>query len=105
MAVYYDSAAVYIQTATDLCDKINKIDEVINALIDNALVAAGKNNIEEYSLNDGQTVIRTKYRSAADVQESINGFEKIKQMYVNRLNGRVVRLQDGKSMTRNRYGY
>lgn len=104
MAVYYDSAAIYIDSATDLCDKIAKIDQVIDALLTNALVAAANDNIEEYSLNDGQTIIRTTYKGADAVQKSIHAFESIKQTYVNRLNGRGVRLVDSKSFTGRRYG-
>lgn len=103
MAIYYDSAAIYVDSATSLCDKIDRIDTVIDALLTNALIAAEKDNIEEYSLNDGQTIIRTKYRGAESVQKSIIGFMKIKQIYVNRLNGRVTRLVDGKSINGSGY--
>lgn len=104
MAVYYKSADIYIESATSLCDKINRIDQVIDALLSNALKAAANDDIEEYSLNDGQTIIRTSYRGAEAVQKSINAFEGIKQMYINRVNGRVFRLVDSKSISGSRYG-
>jgi basic membrane lipoprotein Med (substrate-binding protein (PBP1-ABC) superfamily) len=99
MAIYFDSAAIYIDSATSLCDKIERIDLVIDALLTNALKAAANENITEYSLNDGQTVIKTVYRGSASVEASIAAFERIKQMYVNRLNGRVFRLVDSKSIS------
>ena len=105
MAVYYDTAAIYIDRPASLCDKIERIDTIIDALLTNALVSAGKANIEEYSLNDGQTVIREKYRSSVDIEKAIFAFEKVKQVYVNRLNGRMVRLVDGKSINGGSYGY
>lgn len=97
--VYYDSADKYIECASDLRSKIARIDTIISALETSALKAAATNNISEYSLNDGQTVIRTVYNSAQAVLDSIMAFERIKQMYVNRLNSRTFRLVDGKNFT------
>lgn len=102
--VTYDSANIYIQCATTLEGKIARIDAIITALEDTALKAAANDNISEYSLNDGQTIIRTVYKGADAVLNSIMAFEKIKQMYVNRLNGRVFRLVDGKNFTGRRNG-
>lgn len=96
--IFYNSAAIFIDCATSLKDKITKIDLVIDALFTNALKAAANDNITEYSLNDGQTIIRTEYRGAQAVMKSITAFETLKQLYVNRLNGRVVRMVDSKSI-------
>lgn len=93
----FDSAYIYIESATSLCDKITRIDAVIDALLTNALKAATTDNIEEYSLNDGQTIIKTRYRNSASVMRSIKEMETIKQVYVNRLNGRMIRLVDSKN--------
>jgi hypothetical protein len=97
--VYYDSADVYIEKAADLLEKISRLDAIITALESTALKAAGTANIDEYMLNDGQTVIRTKYRDVQQVMAALMAFERLKQMYVNRLNGRAYRLVDGKNMT------
>ena len=61
--VIYDSADIYINGATCLRDKITRIDAIIVALEDAALKGAAQGNISDYSLNDGQTQIRTGYRS------------------------------------------
>lgn len=98
--VIYDTAAIYIDSATSLQDKITRIDAVIDALFTSALKAAATGNVSEYSLNDGQTQIKTVYRSVAEVKQAITDFEAIKTMYVERLNGRVVRLMDSKSFNR-----
>ena len=95
--VYFDSASVYIEGATSLRDKITRIDAVIEALLVTATSAAANDNISEYSLNDGQTQIRTAYKGTDQIFESINAFERLKQIYVNRLNGRSFRLVDGKN--------
>lgn len=98
--VVYDSAQIYIDSCTSLKEKITRIDQVIDALMSTALKAAANDNIDEYWLDDGQTKIKTIYRGAGAVMESIKSFEAIKQMYVNRLNGHVVRLVDSKSLRR-----
>lgn len=103
-SVYYDSAAIFVDSATKLCDKIAKIDLILDALLTNAMVAAGNENIREYSLNDGQTIIRTEYSGTEAVMKSFRAWEQIRQTYINRLNGRMVRLVDGKSVNGGRYG-
>lgn len=96
----YDSAYIYISTSTSLRDRIVKIDQVIDALHETMLKAATNDNISEYSLNDGQTTIRTMYRGIDQIEKSIMGLERIKQMYFNQLNGRVIRLVDSKNFRR-----
>ena len=59
--IIYDSADIYINGATCLRDKITRIDAIIVALEDAALKGAAQGNISDYSLNDGQTQIRTSH--------------------------------------------
>ena len=98
--VEYDSAAIYIQSSNDLCDKIAKIDAIIAALETTALSSAANDNIEEYWLDDGQSKIKTKYKGTDEIFKSIISFEKMRQIYVNRLNGFVVRMVDSRSLRR-----
>lgn len=102
--VQYDSAAIYLESCTTVRAKIVAIDAIIAALMLTAAKAASTDNIEEYWLDDGQTKIKTLYRGTAAVFESINAFEKLKQMYINQLNGRIVRLVDGKNFIGPRNG-
>jgi hypothetical protein len=97
--VIFDSADIYIECATSLQDKIARIDAVIDALLTTALKSAARGTISEYSLNDGQTQIKSVYRSPKEVQAAIVAFEGIKQLYVNRLNGNMFRLMDSKNFT------
>lgn len=99
--IYFDSADIYIQSKSSLNAKIAAIDLIIDALISTGLKAAATGNIQEYSLNDGQTTIKTMYRNVSEVKSAINAFEAMRQVYVNRRNGRVVRLMDEKNF---RYG-
>lgn len=97
MAVYYDSAQAYIDTATTLRERIDRLSAIITALETSALKAAGTGNMSEYSLDDGQTKIRTVYRNAEEVANAITAFERIRQMWWARLSGRHTRLVDGKN--------
>jgi hypothetical protein len=46
-------------------------------------------------MNDGQMTVKTKYRSSNDVLKAIDGLEKLKNRYINKLNGRVTILRSG----------
>lgn len=97
----YDSAYIYIDGGINLRDKITRIDAIITALEDSALKAAASGNISEYSLDDGQTKIKTVYRNATDVSNAISAFETIRQRWINQLNGRHMRFVDSKNFRRN----
>lgn len=96
MAIY-DSAAIFIESQTSLKAKVDAIELIIDALLILAAKAATNDNISEYQLNDGQTVIKTVYKGVDGILQSIEGLEKIKMTYLNRLNGRVMRLMDSKN--------
>lgn len=89
----------YIESKTTLLERINAIEALIDAMILSlADYAAGNNtSLDEYQLDDGQMKIRTKYRSPKDVDAGIKALENMKQMYMNRHNGRVMTLRDNRS--------
>lgn len=101
--VIFDRCDIYIQSQTTLLAKIKAIEAVIQALEDQALKATLNESVEEYQLNTGQTIIRQVYRGSAAIGKAINDFEAIKQRYVNRYNGRVIRAVDSKNF-QNFYG-
>jgi hypothetical protein len=98
--IIYDSAAIYIESKTDLLAKITAIDNIINALTTAMLTVASNGGITEYSLDDGQTKINQGYRNPQDVSRSIMAFEGIKNIYVNKLNGRRMTMVDGHNLNR-----
>lgn len=95
--VIFDSAGLYISSATSLKEKVVKVNNIIDALLLEAANSVGTANLTEYSLDSGQTKIKTMYRGVDAILTAINGFERIKQTYLNQLNGRVIRLVDGKN--------
>lgn len=98
--VTFDSAGIYIASATSTEDKITRIDAIITALLTVSLTAASNDNISSYMLDDGQTKINTAYKGVDSVVASIKAFEDLKTYYQNQLNGRVFRLVDSKSFRR-----
>ncbi len=100
--VYYETCTIYINSATTIKAKIAKIDAVIDMLLESALKAASTDNLSEYSLDDGQSKIKTVYRGSTGVAQAIEIFEIQKQRLINQLNGRITRSVDSKNL--NRYG-
>lgn len=92
----------YIESKTTLLERIEAIDALIDAMIASlADYAAGNNTaIEEYQMDDGQMKIRTRYRSPKDVDSGVFALERMKQMYLNRYNGRAFHLRDNRSFNR-----
>ena len=97
----FTSAREYIESCSSLQAKITAIDSIITALILTSTTASETDNINEYWLNDGQTQIKTIYRGVNQIQSSIQAFERLRQMYINRLTGRVSVLMDSKTFNGN----
>lgn len=95
--VTYNSAYKYIESATTTKGRIVCINQILDALYATALSAAADDNINEYWLDDGQIKIRTNYKGVHAIENSIKQFEKLRQMYLQRVNGRVFRAMDSKN--------
>lgn len=89
------SVESYIECKSTVADKIKAINVLIDKFELKLLEVGDSVSYDEYQLDDGQMKVRTKYRSANDVLNAINNLEKLKQRYVNRLNGRVTVLRSG----------
>jgi len=99
------SISGYISSKKGLREKISAINELIDAMIlrtTEAIDDIGA-SVDEYSMDDGQMKVRTKFRNIDDVTMGINALEKIKQRYVNQLNGRVIALKDIRGIRRCRF--
>lgn len=102
MSCFYPSISLYLVSRESVVARIAAIDALIDVmLLTMADHAAGAGaTISEYQLDDGQVKIRTGYRSIQEVESGIAALEKMKQMYINRHNGRVTILRDEKSFRR-----
>lgn len=100
--VIYTSAYEYIHSTTDLLTKINKIQQVIAALTQTMLDGAPSGNILEYSLDTGQSKMKTVYKGSESIVNQISALEKLCDVYIvkyNRANnGNIIRLVDSKNL-------
>lgn len=87
----------YIESKADLYDKICAIEALINSMIASMADAIDVSGTASYSMDDGQMKVTTQYRSVTDINMGILQLEKMKQMYVNRYNGRVTILRGRKN--------
>ena len=55
--------------------------------------------VDEFSLDDGQMRVRTKYRSIADVEAGIKSLLRLKSHYVNQYNGNITVLRDVRGLS------
>jgi len=101
MAFIFSSEREYIDSKSTLAAKIAAIDTIINTLLSTAAESAVNDGISEYWLNDGQTQIKTIYRSMTQVEASIQKFIRLKNIYVNQYTGRVSILMDRKNFNGN----
>lgn len=97
--MFYEDPNVYIEDASELKLKIERIDIILNGLYDALQNSLTKTHLLEYQIDDGQSRIRTAYRSVADMEKGILGFEKLKVVFISRLNkNRVFNLRSGDSI-------
>jgi len=97
--IVYQSEAFYIASVTEKKAKITAIKAIIAALEVKALSSIDNIDVEEYMLDDGQTKIKTTFRSPEAIWKAIHNYEILLQRYINQLNGRVVRLLDAGTAT------
>ncbi len=78
----YERAALYVQTAASFTDKIAKVDQILNGLLDLQIASIDSSNIESYTLNDGQTIISEKYQTQEQVTLAFDKWMLIKQKLI-----------------------
>lgn len=85
----------YIECKTTLESKIKAMDDLISAMELKLLDTVGSAEYDEYSMDDGQMKVRTKYRNPSDVTKGITELEKLRQRYINRHNGHTMVFRSG----------
>lgn len=100
--VVYTSTYEYIHKTTDLLTQINNIKAVIAALTQTMLDGAPQGNILEYSLDTGQSKMKTIYKGANAIVSQIASLEKLCDIYIVRYNklknGSITRMIDSKNL-------
>lgn len=92
---HFITISQYIESKTTLLAKIAAYDLIITGLENAMLLAVESGYLKQIEFDDSMMKVRTEYRSVEDVAKAMLGYEKIRQMYINRLNGRVTVLRGG----------
>lgn len=91
----YITLSEYIESKSKLIGKIQTYDLIIKKLEEAMLLAIESGHIKQYEFDDGLMKVRTEYRSVNDIANAMTGYERLRQMYINRYNGRVRVLRGG----------
>lgn len=98
--MFYDNPAEFINGATDVKERINRLTTVIQNLENCVINAASNGDVQNYSFNDGQSTISTTYRNLSEITTAITAFENIRERLINRCNGRATILRDADTIIR-----
>lgn len=96
--IVYGSEREYLESQTTLENRIAAIDAIIEALLLTAASSTANEGISEYWLNDGQTQIKTIYRSGMQIQNAVVAWQRMRNYYANNKAGRVSRFMDAKNL-------
>lgn len=80
----------YIESKCTLLERIKAIDSLIDSLLLVTVDNISNSGTASLSMDDGQMKVNTTFRSVDEVSAGIFELEKIKQLYVNRYNGRGI---------------
>lgn len=92
MAVY--TISEFIMSKSDIKSKISALEALLEALETAELDAVSDSKVQEYQLNDGQTIIRTLFRNPSEIETTISKIEARINKYRNMAIGRRNRLID-----------
>jgi hypothetical protein len=95
--LYFDSCGLFIESQTSLAAKIAALDSIIDTLYSVLVRVAGGEDVQEYQLNTSQTIIKLSGRSVSQITASIQALKIQREDYINRLNGRTIRMMDSKN--------
>lgn len=95
--IQYYKVDFNLDTCTKAAEKIALIDTLLDSLYTKAIAAVANGDIAEYSLDTGQTVVKTKYRSMEELEKAITGYEKLRKMLTADAMPRKVKLIPGSS--------
>lgn len=86
----------YIESKCDLSAKIDAMEVIESAMLANilALELGGTAVQTMYELDDGQIRIKTGFQTVKQLIEGLDGLRRVKNIYINKFNGRTFVLQD-----------
>lgn len=87
----------YIRSKESLTDKICAIEAIISDMYTSMADNIGNTGTVSYSMDDGQMKVMTQYRSIEEMAKGIRELEKILQIYISGIKGRVTVMRGRKN--------
>jgi hypothetical protein len=91
-----------LESCASIESKIDKIDLIIDSLFTVAMTSVLNGDTMQYTLDTGQTKVMKTFNSPKMVTDAIKEYESIRQMYVNKITPRNIRLVDSKNFRHGR---
>lgn len=95
--ILYYKAESGKRTPAELKAKIAQIDVIIDELLTTAMTSVSNGNMIQYELDTGQSKQKVEYTEPSQVTAAVQMYEKIRQIYANKLQGRQVKLTNYKN--------
>ena len=91
----YMTIPQFVECQSKIIGKIATYDILIEKFEEALLAGATSGHLVQYEMDDGQMKVRAQYRNVRDMTEAMNGLIKMRQYYVNKANGRSIRMVGG----------
>ena len=95
MNTEFTSISAYFECKSKLIGKIATYDLLIESMEKTLMVGIESGHLLQWELDDGQMKCRSQYRNVKDLTDAMNGLIKLRQYYINKANGRSIRLVGG----------
>lgn len=76
----YDDIWDCVRSRADIKAQIATIDEIITALQTSQFKRFGKGHVQEYQINDGQSILRVQYTSLSEMTKELFQLERWRNM-------------------------
>lgn len=95
MNAEYTSIPQFFECAEKIIGKIATYDILIEKFEEAILEGASSGHLLQYEMDDSQIKVRVQYRNMKDMTDAMNNLIKLRQYYINKANGRSIRLVGG----------
>lgn len=91
----YMSIPQFVECKSKVIGKIATYDILIEKFEEAILEGAASGHLLQYEMDDSQVKVRVQYRNMKDMTDAMNNLIKLRQYYINKANGRSMRLVGG----------
>lgn len=91
----YMTIPQFVECKSKVIGKIATYDLLIESMEQTLMAGIQSGHLLQWELDDGQMKVRSQYRNVKDLTDAMNGLIKLRQYYINKANGRSIRLVGG----------